>query len=59
VLTDGSIWLFLLQLPRRAARRSCETRRRAGVRIISQNMIEAKGFNARDGTAIHWPAWAA
>lgn len=41
VLTDGSIWLF----PTQGASDS-------GVKITSASMVEAKGFNAHDGTAI-------
>lgn len=54
VLTDGSIWLF----PAPAARpRSTDAQAQKhadapGFGIISQNMIEAKGFNAHDGTGI-------
>jgi 3-deoxy-D-manno-octulosonate 8-phosphate phosphatase (KDO 8-P phosphatase) len=54
VLTDGSIWLFPAPAP---GPRSVDDQAKrhadaAGVGIISQNMIEAKGFNAHDGTAI-------
>ena len=54
VLTDGSIWLF----PAPAGTRQ-ETQERTGkmadaggYAISSPNVIEAKGFNAHDGTAI-------
>jgi len=54
VLTDGSIWLF--PAPSGAPRSvDAHAQRHAdlpGFGIISQNMIEAKGFNAHDGTAI-------
>ena len=54
VLTDGSIWLF--PAPANAPRDTdAHVQRHAdspGFGIISQNMIEAKGFNAHDGTAI-------
>lgn len=54
VLTDGSIWLFPAPA---AAPRSVDAHAQKhadapGFGIISQNMIEAKGFNAHDGTAI-------
>src|SRR5438552_2496869 len=53
VLTDGSIWLF----PATSAPRITDSYREQkgdapGFGIQSQNMIEAKGFNAHDGTAI-------
>jgi 3-deoxy-D-manno-octulosonate 8-phosphate phosphatase (KDO 8-P phosphatase) len=54
VLTDGSIWLF----PAAAAgARSTDAQRdqkgdAPGFGIQSANMVEAKGFNAHDGTAI-------
>lgn len=54
VLTDGSIWLF--PAPAGAPRSTdSHVQRHAespGFGIISQSMIEAKGFNAHDGTAI-------
>jgi 3-deoxy-D-manno-octulosonate 8-phosphate phosphatase (KDO 8-P phosphatase) len=54
VLTDGSIWLF--PAPAKEAESTEEHRRRhadaPGFGIHSQTMIEAKGFNAHDGTAI-------
>jgi 3-deoxy-D-manno-octulosonate 8-phosphate phosphatase (KDO 8-P phosphatase) len=54
VLTDGTIWFF--PAPASGAR-STDTQREGkgdapGYGIISQNMVEAKGFNAHDGTAI-------
>jgi 3-deoxy-D-manno-octulosonate 8-phosphate phosphatase (KDO 8-P phosphatase) len=54
VLTDGTIWFF----PAASAEaRSTDTQREQhrdapGFGIVSRNMIEAKGFNAHDGTAI-------
>jgi 3-deoxy-D-manno-octulosonate 8-phosphate phosphatase (KDO 8-P phosphatase) len=54
VLTDGSIWLF--PAPADAPRTTDAHARRhvdgPGFGIISQNLIEAKGFNAHDGTGI-------
>jgi len=54
VLTDGSIWLF--PAPADAPRTTdAHARKHAdapGFGIISQNLIEAKGFNAHDGTGI-------
>src|SRR6516165_4665001 len=54
VLTDGSIWLFPAST---TAPRTTEAHREQkadapGFGIHSQSMIEAKGFNAHDGTAI-------
>src|SRR5260370_26136137 len=53
-LTDGSIWLFPAPSPRsRATDAHREQKGHApGFGIQSQSMIEAKGFNAHDGTAI-------
>ncbi len=54
VLTDGTIWFFPASAP---GTRSTDAHREQmgdapGFGIISQNIIEAKGFNAHDGTAI-------
>ncbi len=54
VLTDGSIWLFPAPagaaLPtQNQARQKAD---RGGFAFVSQSMVEAKGFNAHDGTAI-------
>ncbi len=54
VLTDGSIWFF--PAPDSGARSTDAHAQQhagsAGFGIVSRNMIEAKGFNAHDGTAI-------
>jgi 3-deoxy-D-manno-octulosonate 8-phosphate phosphatase (KDO 8-P phosphatase) len=54
VLTDGTIWFF--PAPTSAARATDRARAQKGdapgFGIVSQNLIEAKGFNAHDGTAI-------
>ena len=54
VLTDGSIWLFPApaSTPRSTDSHVQKHADSPGFGIISQNMIEAKGFNAHDGTAI-------
>src|SRR5262249_51591468 len=54
VLTDGSIWLFPAPAsgPRSVDEHAKKQADAAGDGIISQNMIEAKGFNAHQGTAI-------
>src|SRR5229473_8131169 len=54
VLTDGSIWLFPAPAsgPRSTDTHAEKHADKPGFAIISQNMIEAKGFNAHDGTAI-------
>lgn len=54
VLTDGSIWLFPAPT---SGPRSTDTHRQQhgdapGFGFVSQEMIEAKGFDAHDGTAI-------
>jgi 3-deoxy-D-manno-octulosonate 8-phosphate phosphatase (KDO 8-P phosphatase) len=54
VLTDGSIWLFPAPAsgPRSTDAHALQHADGPGFGIVSQNMIEAKGFNAHDGTAI-------
>jgi len=54
VLTDGSIWLFPAPAagPRSVDEHAKKHADAPGFGIISQNMIEAKGFNAHDGTGI-------
>jgi 3-deoxy-D-manno-octulosonate 8-phosphate phosphatase (KDO 8-P phosphatase) len=54
VLTDGSIWLFPAPAvePRSVDAHAQKHADAPGFGIISQNMIEAKGFNAHDGTGI-------
>ena len=54
VLTDGSIWFFPAP---ESGPRATDTHRQQhgdapGFGIISHEMVEAKGFNAHDGTAI-------
>jgi len=54
VLTDGTIWLF--PAPAGAPTSLIEERTakadKPGFGVLSQNIIEAKGFNAHDGTGI-------
>src|SRR4029077_9215120 len=54
VLTDGSIWLFPAPAtgPRSTDAHAQKHADLPRFGIISQNMIEAKGFNAHDGTGI-------
>src|SRR5215467_9333497 len=54
VLTDGTIWFFpaASSAPRSTAAHREEKGDAPGFGIVSQNMVEAKGFNAHDGTAI-------
>lgn len=54
VLTDGSIWFFPASS---SGPRATDTHRQQhgdapGFGIVSHEMVEAKGFNAHDGTAI-------
>jgi 3-deoxy-D-manno-octulosonate 8-phosphate phosphatase (KDO 8-P phosphatase) len=54
VLTDGKIWLFpapagAQQMVTAAASNKADA---GGYAIVSQNMVEAKGFSAHDGTGI-------
>ena len=54
VLTDGTLWFFPAPQsgPRPTDAQRAQLGDVAGFGILSQNMIEAKGFNAHDGTAI-------
>src|SRR5260370_35766183 len=54
VLTDGTIWLFPAPAsgPRSVDAQAERHQDSAGYGIVSQNIIEAKGFHAHDGTAI-------
>jgi 3-deoxy-D-manno-octulosonate 8-phosphate phosphatase (KDO 8-P phosphatase) len=54
VLTDGTIWFFPAAAsgPRSTDAHREEKGNAPGFGIVSQNMVEAKGFNAHDGTAI-------
>lgn len=54
VLTDGTIWLFPApaSAPRSTDAHAQKHEDAAGYAIQSQNMIEAKGFHAHDGTAV-------
>jgi 3-deoxy-D-manno-octulosonate 8-phosphate phosphatase (KDO 8-P phosphatase) len=54
VLTDGSIWLFPAPAKSSAVteQQIAEQAGKGGYAISSASMVEAKGFNAHDGTAI-------
>lgn len=54
VLTDGTLWFFPAPAggPRATDAERVQKGDAPGFGILSQNMIEAKGFNAHDGTAI-------
>ena len=54
VLTDGTIWFFPAPAsgPRSTDAHAQQHADSAGYGIVSQNMIEAKGFHAHDGTAV-------
>jgi 3-deoxy-D-manno-octulosonate 8-phosphate phosphatase (KDO 8-P phosphatase) len=54
VMTDGSIWLFPAPAgaQQATAAQAAERADAGGFAISSNSMIEAKGFNAHDGTAI-------
>ncbi len=54
VMTDGSIWLFPAPAgaPQSTASQTAARAEAGGYAISSNTMIEAKGFNAHDGTAI-------
>jgi len=55
VLTDGTIWLFPApagaeQTTQKAAAKQADA---GGFAIVSQSMVEAKGFHAHDGTGMY------
>lgn len=54
VLTDGGIWLFPAPASTSRSTQShiAEMEGKGGYAISSSSMVEAKGFNAHDGTAI-------
>ena len=53
VLTDGGIWLFPAPGPSATTADHAEAMKdKGGYGISSQSMVEAKGFNAHDGTGI-------
>ncbi|MCI0623225.1 MAG: HAD hydrolase family protein [Acidobacteria bacterium] len=54
VMTDGGIWLFPAPAgaPKSTASQATARADAGGYAISSSTMIEAKGFNAHDGTAI-------
>lgn len=54
VLTDGTIWFFpaAASSPRSTDAHREQKGEAPGFGIVSQNLVEAKGFNAHDGTAI-------
>lgn len=54
VLTDGTIWLFPApsNAPRNADLHAHQHANSPGYGIVNQNLIEAKGFHAHDGTAV-------
>ena len=54
VLTDGTIWLFPAPAgaPQPTAQARAEKADAPGFGILSSDIIEAKGFNAHDGTGI-------
>jgi 3-deoxy-D-manno-octulosonate 8-phosphate phosphatase (KDO 8-P phosphatase) len=56
VLTDGGIWLFPAPggdtTSHSTTERAHELKDKGGFAISSQTMVEAKGFNAHDGTGV-------
>jgi 3-deoxy-D-manno-octulosonate 8-phosphate phosphatase (KDO 8-P phosphatase) len=54
VLTDGTIWFFPAPAGAQLSTQQHATQHggESGFGIVSQNMVEAKGFHAHDGTAI-------
>jgi 3-deoxy-D-manno-octulosonate 8-phosphate phosphatase (KDO 8-P phosphatase) len=53
VLTDGGIWIFPAPAPSHSTgERAAQMESQGGYAISSESMVEAKGFNAHDGTGI-------
>jgi len=53
VLTDGGIWLFPAPAPSASTGdHAAQMESKGGYAISSQSMVEAKGFNAHDGTGV-------
>ncbi|HZU10399.1 MAG TPA: HAD hydrolase family protein [Pseudacidobacterium sp.] len=53
VLTDGGIWIFPAPAPSQTtAAHAQEMESKGGYAIHSANMVEAKGFNAHDGSGV-------
>lgn len=53
VLTDGGIWIFPAPAPSAATGdHAAQMEGKGGYAIASQSMVEAKGFNAHDGTGV-------
>lgn len=54
VMTDGKIWIFPAPAgtPASALERASEHEGKGGFGLVSGSLIEAKGFNAHDGTGI-------
>lgn len=53
VLTDGGIWLFPAPAPSsQTASHAASMEDKTGYAISSESMVEAKGFNAHDGTGV-------
>ena len=54
VLTDGTLWFIPAptSAPRSTDAQAQQHANSPGYGIVSQNMVEVKGFNAHDGTAI-------
>lgn len=53
VLTDGGIWIFPSSAPSQTtASHAAQMESKGGYAISSTSMVEAKGFNAHDGTGI-------
>jgi len=54
VLTDGKIWIFPAPAGARQAtqQQAAQYEDKGGFGLLSQTMIEAKGFHAHDGTAV-------
>jgi 3-deoxy-D-manno-octulosonate 8-phosphate phosphatase (KDO 8-P phosphatase) len=53
VLTDGGIWIFPAPAPSATTTdHAAQMESKGGYAISSQSMVEAKGFNAHDGTGV-------
>jgi 3-deoxy-D-manno-octulosonate 8-phosphate phosphatase (KDO 8-P phosphatase) len=54
VMTDGKIWIFPAPagIPQSTLERAAAREGQGGFGLVSQSLIEAKGFHAHDGTGI-------
>jgi 3-deoxy-D-manno-octulosonate 8-phosphate phosphatase (KDO 8-P phosphatase) len=59
VLTDGKLYVFPAPagIQQSTQEHTAQLGGQGGFGLVSQTLIEAKGFHAHDGTAFHWLGW--